>query len=434
MESREVSPNQEQLNHQERLSIDCYSNTIACERHPGRNEDDSFFDSSKGIFGVFDGMGGMSDGQWCAQTSRQTIEEILSLNHHLLPKDGREVLTSASKKANEKVFESKKGRGGSTATFGLLCQTSDGVSQIVLANTGDSRAYLVRDSKLIKLTVDDNLSKTAGQSIQNELDIATNEEDLSQQAYGIFLNRDQISNFIGIGKDVQTKIIIQTVLPGDLLVLTTDGVHDNLTTTEISQIISQNIKNPELISQKLTESALQRSRERVLRSKPDDMVALVVKLKKDETAQRSQIELNSPSTEFIPEVGQEITLQRTSGTIEGNWKIKYIQGDNLTVTKPYKGDVYDIKSVTISQVERFNRPPKIEDIATSANKDQLRYALKKFGGLQGSNRYYSAQDLLTLIDIAYQNQGSAESLQNITRVGELRQTVKRLIVIATPKK
>ena len=127
------------------------------------------------------------------------------------------------------------------------------------------------------------------------------------------------------------------------------------------------------------------------------------------------------------EVGQEITLQRTSGTIEGNWKIKYIQGDNLTVTKPYKGDVYDIKSVTISQVERFNRPPKIEDIATSANKDQLRYALKKLGGLQGSNRYYSAQDLLTLIDIAYQNQGSAESLQNITRVGELRQTVKRLI-------
>lgn len=427
MKGKENLSNPEESPNQEKLKVDCFVSTIACERHPDRNEDDSFFDANKGIFGVFDGMGGMSDGQWCAQTSRQIIQENLSNNHHLLPRDVSEVLINASKKANEKVFYHYEGIGGSTATFGLLCEASDGVNQIFLSHTGDSRAYLFRDDKLIILTIDDNNSKYSSKDVQNELDNVTNESDLSQQAFKLFQTRNLISNFVGMGRDVSPKIIIKTILPDDLLVLTTDGVHDNLTTTEIHQIISQNSKKQDLISKKLTEAALLRSREGVLRSKPDDMTALVAVFSKDESASQPQPETIIPSTEFIPKVGEEITLQRTSGHIEAGWKIISQIGNKIVVNKLGPDGVLLQKTVPIGDVERFNRPPKEEDIPTSQNIQQLKFTIAKLGGLQGSNYFFPADYLLSRIDNAFANNGSEESLRGITRTGNLRNTVERLI-------
>lgn len=428
MESKENPINQEQGFNQEKLKVDCFVSTIACERHPDRNEDDSFFDASKGIFGIFDGMGGMNDGQWCAQTSCQTARENLNNNHHLLPSDAREILINASKMANEKVFKEYRGRGGSTATFGLICETLDGVNQIVLAHTGDSRAYLFRDNKLIKLTIDDGISKYASKEVQDEIDTATSRSNLSQQASNLFQTRNQISNFIGIGRDISPKIVVQSVLPNDLIVLTTDGVHDNLTTIEISQIISQNSKTPELISQKLTNAALVRSKEGVFRSKPDDMTALVTIFSKDKgKSSVIKTETAKPPEEFIPKIGQEIIRQRSNGDINGGWKISIIEGDKLTVTRHYKDDIYEYKTVTIDQVDRYNRPAKIEDISTSQNIQQLKFTITKLGGVKGTTNFFPADYLLQSIDEAFANNGSEESLQRLTRSGGLRDTVKKLI-------
>lgn len=279
MEVKENSSTRESDSIAENLKLKCYADTVASEVHPQRNEDDYFLDSDKGIFGIFDGMGGENNGQLNAQISRQIIEDLLKNQNHPLARDAREILKNACNLANQAVCN--ESQGGTTATFGLLCETNDDISQIALAHVGDSRAYLYRDGKLSKLTCDDNLSKDATRGVQEELDNVVNQDDLSEQAKNLFPTRNQITNCIGIGASIYPKIIIQTVMLGDILILTTDGIHDNLTTAEISQIISQNSQNPELISPKLTGAALTRSREDVFRSKPDDMTALVVTFKKE---------------------------------------------------------------------------------------------------------------------------------------------------------
>lgn len=422
MENRENPSSQEKDPSQERLKVDCYVSTRASEYHPDSNEDTHFLDPKKGIFGVLDGMGGMQDGQWCSQTSRQIIEGYLLSHSRPYSRDAKEILTNAINLASSAVYRQNEGKGGTTATLGLLCQTNDGVEQIAIANVGDSRAYLFHEGQLTRLTVDDSMSKYADPSVQNELDSANREDGLSIQAKNLFRSRNQISNFVGASTEISSKIVIQTVTPGDILILTTDGVHDNLTTTEISQIISQNTQNPELISQKLTNAALSRSREKVLRSKPDDMTALVTVISKDEKNVIPRPEINKPKSEFTPKVGQEITLQRTSGDIEGGWRIFFNQDGMLGVSK---GDV--MKRVKVGDVERFNRPAEIKDIPTSKNIEQLKYTIKKLGGLSGSNSYYSADDLLTLIDNAFANNGSEASLKCITRTGGLRTIVEDLI-------
>lgn len=424
MEGREISLNQEQAPNQEKLKVDCYASTIASRNHPDHNEDAYFFDSSKGIFGIFDGMGGMQDGQWSAETSNKIIRDSLEKNHHPYPLNANRILTSACKGANEEVFKEKRGNGGTTATFGFLCETTDGVSQVALAHVGDSRAYLFRDGKLSKLTIDDNgLRYSAfanGQEIQSKLDNIVSTSEMTDQEQVLFRRRNEINNFIGIDADINPKIIIQSVLPKDILILTTDGIHDNLTTTEISEIISQNSKNPSSITEKLTQKALERSREGVVRSKSDDMSAEVVVFSKKENDATTQ-EIAPQSKEFTPKVGQEITLQRTSGDIESGWRIFFQQDGVLGVQKKDA-----MKRVKVGDIERFNRPAEIKDISTSKNIEQLKYTIKKLGGLTGS-RYYSSDDLLTLIDNTIANKGSKESLQYLTGAGDLRKTAERLI-------
>ncbi len=68
------------------------------------------------------------------------------------------------------------------------------------------------------------------------------------------------------------------VREGDIVVLVTDGVSDNLTDEEIQQIIENNKNNPTQISKALIQEAEKRMYEKTTRSKPDDATALVVRI------------------------------------------------------------------------------------------------------------------------------------------------------------
>lgn len=423
MEGREIPPNQEPDSSQERLKINCNASTIASDVHSERNEDDYFFDPDKGTFGIFDGMGGEQNGQWCAQTSCQIIKEFLKDQNHLYPRDAKEILKNARNLANSAVYREDKIQG-STAIFGFLCETNDDGNQIVLVNVGDSRAYLFRDGELTQLTTDDNIIKVFSENerkkVQSLLDNVSSRNELTEEEFGIFGNREKITDCIGTKTVAGSKIITQPVTQNDLIIFATDGVHDNLTATEIYQIISQNFRNPELISQKLTNAALVRSREKVFRSKPDDMTTLVVAFKKEKNSPPKP-EIEELPINFTPKTGQVINIQRSSGVVEGGWKISSYQDKILVVEK---GDLEKI--VKFSDADRYNRLITIDDIATSRNVLELKYTLKKLGGLTGS-RYYPVDDLLSLVDNAYRNEGSVESLQFLTGAGKLRQTVQRLI-------
>ena len=66
------------------------------------------------------------------------------------------------------------------------------------------------------------------------------------------------------------------------LLFTSDGIHDNLTTSEIKEIVFFNkIKSSFDISQALIKAAAIRVLEKTFRSKPDDKTAMVIKIVED---------------------------------------------------------------------------------------------------------------------------------------------------------
>jgi len=74
----------------------------------------------------------------------------------------------------------------------------------------------------------------------------------------------------------QTRII-----PGDRILLCSDGIHDNLTNDEIEEIVKQ--ADSTTVAQTLVEHALERSRQEssvTMRAKPDDMTAVVITCQK----------------------------------------------------------------------------------------------------------------------------------------------------------
>src|SRR5882724_7192571 len=56
-------------------SFDIARHTIACERHPERNEDSILIDANSGLFAVYDGVGGSAAGEIASQTAARATSQ-----------------------------------------------------------------------------------------------------------------------------------------------------------------------------------------------------------------------------------------------------------------------------------------------------------------------------------------------------------------------
>jgi protein phosphatase len=100
---------------------------------------------------VADGIGGESSGERAANL---TVETIVDFVRGSTGGDFPQILEAALQQANQAVFEEgqqeeHKRDMGSTATAAIVCR-----DRLYIASVGDSRAYLVRDGKVIQLTSD----------------------------------------------------------------------------------------------------------------------------------------------------------------------------------------------------------------------------------------------------------------------------------------
>ena len=271
------------------INIDYHTSTQPSEEHPGHNEDSFFFNPQNGSFGLFDGAGGMAGGKNSSSYCSELIKRELSL---LDPKKPLNEIASELERitrvVNQSFLDSKEklGLGGSTGIFGLICFDQNGESKIVIANIGDSRGYRAHGGVFEKITRDDNSLEYSSSEeyfrIQDHLDEAMSNNDLTKEEIPLFRSRNQISQFFGFNGQVKPKIFGCDIRPGDVLLFTSDGIHDNLTTSEIKEIVFFNkIKSSFDISQALIKAAAIRVLEKTFRSKPDDKTAMVIKIVED---------------------------------------------------------------------------------------------------------------------------------------------------------
>lgn len=432
----EISPASEfnKVPETKQIQLEMSSSTVASEYHPNNNEDKCFFNNETKSFGVFDGMGGEADAEEAAKICLKRIGQHLQTVPEKSNRTNVEfLLRQAYDQANQELLKkssAEKATIGSTATYGLIYKNEIGNYEAAIANSGDSRAYLFRDGTLTKITQDHSFiryhSGAQASELERVLDNASQASMLTSAQLEIFKKRNMIFNHVG-NQNGSIDVFYQAVKPGDIILLSTDGVHDNLTTSEISSIIAGNKdKNSSLITQELIGHSVRRSKDKSLRSKKDDMTALVIKVNSPDSNSKSESNSEKQST-YLPKVGDKINVERSSGIIEPGWNVFYIDQDEgrLLVTKkdPETGQLIR-KKIKIELAQRLNTPAKSEHISQAETLPQLFHTLRGIGGIQGSSEFFPSNYLIEIIQAV---KSGRKNVNTITRTYGLRDTVQKLI-------
>lgn len=217
-----------------------------------------------------------------AGEQRRSFDLETSLRHLLeeTNKTVRALDTLLRKRAKEN--DDKKNFARTTLALALLLPQDDGYLA-GYAHIGDSRVYLLREQRTLeRLTIDDGYFEwKIGKGELNEADArrieqASSAEQLSEQDRAHFEQRNGISQ--DLGKESITPHVGQVAIhPGDCLLLTSDGIHDNLTDAEIEEATRpgrRTTRAKTLLTRAVKRS--QQEKEVCLRAKKDDMSVIAI--------------------------------------------------------------------------------------------------------------------------------------------------------------
>jgi protein phosphatase len=184
------------------------------------------------LFALADGVGGQAEGE---EASRLAIETVLDgfrkipkgvMHVSLLPRLVQEANVAVYDRAHHGLAPGAEARGGGRmATTLVVCALR--FDSAVISHVGDSRCYLLRQGSLSALTRDHTM---AGE--QERLGI------LSRAEANTGDNRHVLTRSLGTELFVAADTVTVNVIPGDVLVLATDGLHGYVTDERMEQILS----------------------------------------------------------------------------------------------------------------------------------------------------------------------------------------------------
>jgi len=196
------------------------------------------------VFGVCDGMGGAAAGEVASQLAVDIIYE--KLTDGIAPKDHDELaqrLVRAVEEAGMRIFNEARAdrtrRGmGTTSTIASLL---DG--RLFVAQVGDSRAYVLRQGKLVQVSRD--------QSLVNQLIEAG---QLTEEEAETFEHNNIILQALGTAETVQVDLTYVDLQRGDRLLLCSDGLSGMVRTDELRDVLAGS-KDPLDACRELTDRA-----------------------------------------------------------------------------------------------------------------------------------------------------------------------------------
>ncbi len=200
---------------------------VAARTDPGqkrqRNEDAYGYRLTDygGVFVVADGMGGHAHGDRAARMAVETVLERLT-NRDPSPA----LLADALEEANRRILQtarSERAEGMGTTATALVVD----FPYALVGHVGDSRAYLLRNGLLVQLTQDH--SWVADRVREGLL----RPEDARSHRW-----KNVITNALGTFPEVEVDLLGLRLKPGDLLLLSTDGLHGVLGEEAIARVLT----------------------------------------------------------------------------------------------------------------------------------------------------------------------------------------------------
>jgi serine/threonine protein phosphatase PrpC len=198
---------------------DAMGSFIPASRHQAR--------SHGFLFAVADGVGGLDLGEVASATAISVLTDEFSKAQadtmliSLLPR----LIQHANSAVHDKTLESEY-RGKKMATTLVACALR--YDQAIVSHVGDSRCYLVRNGKARQVTQDHTLVNE-----QRKMGLIS-VEDIPESE-----SRHVLIRSLGPEMFVSPDTTAVTLQPDDVLVLCTDGLHDEMKENMIAAIVSQ---------------------------------------------------------------------------------------------------------------------------------------------------------------------------------------------------
>jgi len=202
------------------------------------NEDSYCAKESQGLWAVADGMGGHEGGDFASAALVEKLDEVE------LARDfdaAHEQVTEAIRKANRAILvEAKKRKKQMGSTIVALLVQGE---RYAILWVGDSRAYLLRDGDFGQLTRDHT-------QVQEMVDRGIlSPQDAIGHPMGHILSRA-----VGVRDEVDVDQVTGEILPGDVLLLCSDGLHGYVDEHDIARLLARG--SPERASEQLVDLTL----------------------------------------------------------------------------------------------------------------------------------------------------------------------------------
>jgi protein phosphatase len=193
----------------------------------------------EGIAGVADGMGGHNGGEIA---SGETRDGILRELQGKTP--DRQVLEEAVKKVNLEVWERQEKDAALTGMGTTLTLLWPGEKEMLIAQVGDSRAYLIRDGKMRQVTEDHSL---VGDMVRRGV--------LTEEQAACHPMRNYITRAVGTEDAIEVDLYSEKRKKGDRWLICSDGLYSQITKTALEE--AAQTEDPETAADRLLQAALE---------------------------------------------------------------------------------------------------------------------------------------------------------------------------------
>jgi protein phosphatase len=243
---------------------------VASHAKASPNEDAHLVDVDHLLFGVFDGLGSMAQSAFAARLAAAAIAAAYEngVGGDCAAEPAYLGLVTRGAGA---LIATTIADGMTTASVVKLCAGDDGAAHALICNVGDSRVYRYAGGTLHQCTLDDSVF--ADWDLQRHLGEIVAPSGPLESAY--FALRHVMDAALG-DRVALPHVWDVAVDDGDVLMAVTDGVSDNLTFSELAELLGGAPAGPRDVARRIADAARSRSLDGGhLRSKVDDITVVV---------------------------------------------------------------------------------------------------------------------------------------------------------------
>jgi protein phosphatase len=203
-------------------------------RARSNNEDSIGVDAGNALAVLADGMGGYNAGEVASNMATSFIRAELGrwlqeAGGNASDADVRRAMDICVDNANRAIFNAANANPHYAGMGTTLVVAVFRDARLLIGHVGDSRAYRLRNGRLAQLTRDHSL-------LQEQLDAGL----ITHEQASLSANKNLVTRAVGVEDTVLLEMHTHDVLPGDLVLLCSDGLSDMVDEGTLANVIQAN--------------------------------------------------------------------------------------------------------------------------------------------------------------------------------------------------